>query len=146
MQELRRSEQRIVDGRQDAVRQIGRVADSAQQAQVAQQRLISETAQRQIQATQQAATDSVSQVNAAFAEAANRQRKLINDLNTLGSQTVQTADVRTQEGAAIILGLAANAQDPRLIEARLTNRFLRGIATSTAGTLNRLGLPATILG
>lgn len=146
LEKLRITERSIVDSRADANRQINRVANAAQQSQLAQQQIIANTAQRQIAATEQASRDAVGQVNNAFAEAAERQRKLLDDLRTLGSRTVQTADVRTQEGAAIILGLAANAQDPRLIEAKQANKFLKNIATSTAGYLNRIGLPATILG
>lgn len=56
-----------------------------------------------------------------------RQVKRITELNTLGSRTVETADVRTQEGAALVLNLAANAQGPALIEARLQSKYLRQI-------------------
>lgn len=56
-----------------------------------------------------------------------RQVQRITDLNTLGSRTVQTADVRTQEGAALVLNLAANAQDPALIESRLQSKYLKQI-------------------
>ena len=75
----------------------------------------------------------------------NRQAERITALNTLGSRSVQTADVRTQEGAAIVLGLAANEQDPQLIQARLTNKVLNRIAASIDRDLNRLGQPALIL-
>jgi len=58
---------------------------------------------------------------------------------------VQTADVRTQEGAAIVLGLAADAQDPQLIQQRLTNKILTQIASGIDRDLTRLGQPAIIL-
>ena len=75
----------------------------------------------------------------------NRQQERLTALNTLGSRTVQTADVRTQEGAAIVLGLAADAQDPQLIQIRMTNKILGRIAASIDRDLNRLGQPALIL-
>ena len=146
LEDLRRAEQAIVDGKQNSNRQIARAANTAQQAQLAQQQVIGNTAQRQIEATQQASSNAIGQVNNALAAAANKQRKLLEDLNTLGSRTVNTADVRTAEGAAIVLGLAANAQDPRLIEARLTNKRLREVAVGLTQNLNRIGIPAAILG
>jgi hypothetical protein len=77
----------------------------------------------------------------------NRQVARITELNTLGSRTVQTADVRTQEGAALVLGLLANEQDPALIEARLQTKALNAIATSTAKTAaNYLGQTVAIVG
>jgi len=77
----------------------------------------------------------------------NRQVARITELNTLGSRTVQTADVRTQEGAALVLGLAANAQDPALIESRLQTKALNAIAISTAKTAaNYLGQTVAIVG
>jgi trimeric autotransporter adhesin len=145
LEDLRRAEQLIVDGKQTANRQIARAANTAQQAQLAQQQVIGNTAQRQIEATQQASSNAIGQVNNALAAAANKQRKLLEDLNTLGSRTVNTADVRTAEGAALVLGLAANAQDPRLIEARLTNKRLREVAVGLTQNLNRIGIPAAIL-
>jgi hypothetical protein len=73
-----------------------------------------------------------------------RQSARLKELNTLGSQTVQTSDARTQEGAALILGLAANAQDPRLIEARLQTKILQKVAVNLVDNLNRIGIPAVI--
>ena len=75
----------------------------------------------------------------------NRQVERVTALNTLGSRTVQTADVRTQEGAAIVLGLAADAQDPQLIQARLANKLLQRIAAGIDRDLTRLGQPAIIV-
>jgi hypothetical protein len=146
LEDLRRAEQAIVDGKQTSNRQIARAANTAQQAQIAQQQVISNTAQRQIEATQQASSNAIGQVNEAFAAAANKQRKFLEDLNTLGSRTVNTADVRTAEGAALVLGLAANAQDPRLIAARQTNKILTQVATGLVQNFNRIGIPAAILG
>lgn len=74
-----------------------------------------------------------------------RQEKRIRELNTVGSRTVQTADVRTQEGAALVLNLAANAQDPRLIAQRQTNKILQKISTGLNENLNRIGIRTQIV-
>lgn len=77
----------------------------------------------------------------------NRQVARITELNTLGSRTVQTADIRTQEGAALVLGLTAEAQDPALIEARLQTKQLgliaKGLAQAASNYFNK---PVAIVG
>ena len=76
-----------------------------------------------------------------------RQQKRVTELNTLGSSTVKTTDVRTGEGAALVLDLAANAQDPALIEARLQTKILNAIALATAGAAaNYFNQPVAIVG
>ena len=76
-----------------------------------------------------------------------RQVARITELNTLGSRTVNTADVRTREGQELLLGLAANAQDPALIEARLQTKQLQlisqGISQAAANYFNS---PVAIVG
>jgi hypothetical protein len=77
----------------------------------------------------------------------NRQVARITELNTLGSRTVQTADIRTQEGAALVLGLLANEQDPALIEARLQTKQLQLIAKGLAqAASNYFNKPVAIVG
>ena len=77
----------------------------------------------------------------------NRQQDRLRQLNTLGSTTVSTADVRTSEGSALVLNLAANAQDPALIEARLQTKLLNAIALATAGAAaNYFNSPVAIVG
>lgn len=83
------------------------------------------------------------------AEEAEYQRQVarITELNTLGSRTVNTADVRTREGQELLLGLAANAQDPALIEARLQTKQLQLISqgiSQAAG--NYFNSPVAIVG
>jgi hypothetical protein len=76
-----------------------------------------------------------------------RQSARITELNTLGSRTVNTADIRTQEGQALVLGLAANAQDPALIEARLQTKQLQLIAQGIAqASANYFNTPVAIVG
>ena len=75
----------------------------------------------------------------------NRQQNRLRELNTLGARSVQTADVRTQEGAALVIGLAAEAQDPNLIEARQQSKLLRQINQSILNTVSgAIGRPVTI--
>lgn len=105
-----------VQAREEAEKQL---QDQQQQYAKAQ-----EDQQKQIQQAQQAAQQELARQQQAEYE---RQVKRITELNTLGSRTVQTADVRTQEGAALVLNLAANAQDPALIEARLQSKYLKQI-------------------
>jgi hypothetical protein len=145
LDKLRLQEQRIVDNKVKANQQINAGALAAANAQAAQQQQFANAAQKQVGQLQRAATDAIGLTNDAFAKAAARQQKLFNDLNTLGSRTVETADARTAEGAAIVLGLATTAQDPRLIEQRLGNKIMREIAEGLATNLNRIGIPATLL-
>lgn len=136
-------EQGIVDGRL----QVGVQQQQFQNQYAAQQEEIySIQQQRQQAAAQEQARLSELRRQAEEAEY-NRQVARITELNTLGSRTVQTADVRTQEGAALVLGLAANAQDPALIESRLQTKALNAIAISTAKTAaNYLGQTVAIVG
>jgi hypothetical protein len=55
----------------------------------------------------------------------DRQQKRLTELNTLGPQQVQTADVRTQEGQQLVLDLFNQQQDPALIQARLQTKSLQ---------------------
>jgi hypothetical protein len=76
-----------------------------------------------------------------------RQQERLRQLNTLGSQSVKTSDVRTAEGAALVLDLAASAQDPALIEARLQTKLLQRIAQGTANAAaNYFNTPVAIVG
>jgi hypothetical protein len=76
-----------------------------------------------------------------------RQQERVRQLNTLGSATVKTTDVRTAEGAALVLDLAASAQDPELIEARIQTKLLNQIALGLAGAAsNYFNQPVAIVG
>lgn len=105
-----------VQAREEAEKRLQEQQDAYAKAQ--------EQQQQQIQQAQQAFQQELARQQQAEYE---RQVKRITELNTLGSRTVNTADVRTQEGAALVLNLAANAQDPALIEARLQSKYLRQI-------------------
>ena len=69
----------------------------------------------------------------------------ITELNTLGQQSVQGVDVRTTAGATLVQDLAANAQDPALIQQRQQTKLLEAIALSTAqAAANYLGRVAIV--
>jgi hypothetical protein len=75
--------------------------------------------------TYAAANASLNAANAVAAELARQQ-----ELSRPVAGSVSTADIRTAEGAALVLGLGAAAQDPNLIEARLQTKQLAGIRTA----------------
>lgn len=118
---------------QDSLRQQEEQAKAQQQAQQQLQEAYFQEQQRIAEERRKAE-------EAEFA----RQQERLRQLNTLGEGVVNTADVRTQEGAAIVLGLAANAQDPRLIEARLTNKLMRQQLNALVGNLTRIGLEVSL--
>jgi len=69
-----------------------------------------------------------------------RQQARIRELNTLGAGVIKGSDIRTAEGAALFLQLAANQQDPALIEARLQTRRLTEIRQAIVGLAESFGL------
>jgi hypothetical protein len=119
--------------------QIAKQNNSAQSVSLASQQF-AQAAANQAQAISQAAKNSSDAANYAIektAESAAKQADFLRQLNTLGSRTVQTADVRTQQGAAIVTDLAAQSQDPALIEARLQTKALKAIRDAIVeGTTN----------
>jgi hypothetical protein len=126
---------------------------AARQRQLFQEQFIKQ--QEEAAKVQQQQQQAAAQEQARFAEERrkaeeaefNRQVARITELNTLGSRTVNTADIRTQEGQALVLGLAANAQDPALIEARLQTKQLQLIAGGIAQAAgNYFNTPVAIVG
>jgi hypothetical protein len=86
------------------------------------------------------------QRKAAEAEA-KRQEERLAKLNTLGQGTVNAQDIRTAEGAALVLNLAAGAQDPRLIQERLQTKLLEQIAAGIGqAAANYFNTPVAIVG
>lgn len=170
--EIARAEQAVKDARNDGDREAQQAAltrlqqldqvkakeediasGAAKQRELFQQQFIKQ--QEEAAKVQQQQQQAAAQEQARFAEERrkaeeaeyNRQVARITELNTLGSRTVNTADIRTQEGQALVLGLAANAQDPALIEARLQTKQLQLIAqgiSQAAG--NYFNTPVAIVG
>ena len=77
------------------------------------------------------ANASLNQANAVAAELARQQ-----ELSRPVAGSVSTADIRTAEGAALVLGLGASAQDPNLIEAKLQTKQLNGIRNAITNAVS----------
>jgi hypothetical protein len=123
------AEKQLLDQQQKALEQQQQAQQQQQQAVAQEQARIAEERRRAEEAE--------------FA----RQQERVRQLNTLGSATVKTTDVRTAEGAALVLDLAASAQDPELIEARIQTKLLNQIALGLAGAAaNYFNQPVAIVG
>jgi hypothetical protein len=86
------------------------------------------------------------QQKAAAAEA-TRQEERLRKLNTLGEQSIKATDIRTVEGATLVTDLAASAQDPAMIQARLQTKFLEKIAIGIGqAASNYFNQPVAIVG
>lgn len=86
------------------------------------------------------------QRKAAEAEA-KRQEERLRKLNTLGQQSISVADVRSVEGANLVLQTAAAAQDPAMIQARLQTKYLEQIALGIGqASSNYFNAPVAIVG
>jgi hypothetical protein len=128
------AEQRIADGRTNAARgQASGLAGGFRQAEQFQSRIAqtNDNFLRAFSGTYTAASASLNQANAVAAELARQQA-----LSRPVAGTVSTADVRTAEGAALVLGLGAAAQDPNLVEARLQTKQLSGIRTAITNAVS----------
>jgi len=77
------------------------------------------------------ANASLNASNAVATELARQQ-----ELSRPVAGSVLTADIRTAEGAALVLGLGAAAQDPNLIEAKLQTKQLTGIRTAITNAVS----------
>ena len=120
-------------------------ADDAAKEQERTQQQIAQAQQRQYEEAQKAQQAFLEEQAKAQQAEFERQQNRLRELNTLGARSVQTADVRTQEGAALVIGLAAEAQDPNLIEARQQSKLLRQINQSILNTVSgAIGRPVTI--
>jgi hypothetical protein len=143
-------EQQIAEGRAEELQKQQDLIASQQEFQKQQLLQAQEYNQQQQKAqeayAQQQAKVFEEQQKAAAAEAARQEERLAK-LNTLGAQTIKTQDVRTVEGANLVLQLAANAQDPALIQQRLQTKLLQQIAVGiTRAADNYFNTPVTIVG
>lgn len=86
------------------------------------------------------------QRKAAEAEA-KRQEERLRKLNTLGNQSINVADVRSVEGANLVIQTAAAGQDPALIQQRLQTKYLEQIALGVGqAASNYFNQPVAIVG
>ena len=88
--------------------------------------------------------------NAALAQSARvaeEQARRMEALTRPTNATVNVADIRTAEGQALVQDVAAQAQDPALIEARLQTKQLNRIAAGiTQAAANYFNSPVAIVG
>ena len=126
-------------------------AIAEQQAYADQQLKAQEAFAQQQQQAQQAYAQEQARIQeerrkAIEAEAA-RQEERIRKLNTLGQQSIKATDIRTVEGATLVTDLAASAQDPAMIQARLQTKFLEKIALGIGqAAANYFNQPVAIVG
>jgi hypothetical protein len=129
------NEQAIANGRKELEKQLGEQRDQ----------YLQQLQQQQQQAQQQQAAFLAEQQKAIEAEQA-RQLERVRELNTLGAGVIGGSDIRTSEGAALFLQLAAGRQDPAIIEARLQTRRLTEIRQGIVQLVNSFGLPVVQIG
>lgn len=143
-------EQQIAAGREQELQKQQQLLTNQQEFQK-QQLAAAQQYQQQQQAAQQAYAQEQARIfeeqqKAAAAEA-KRQEERLAKLNTLGSQTIGVQDVRTTQGANLVLDLAANAQDPALIQQRLQTKLLERIALGIGqAASNYFNQPVAIVG
>jgi hypothetical protein len=146
LEQARRLEQGIVDGRVQANRQQ---AQQLQQGNSAAQQFQSLVA-RQNDAFLQGFQNAYAGANAALAQSARvaeEQARRMEALTRPTNATVNVADIRTAEGQALVQDVAAQAQDPALIEARLQTKLLNAIASGITGAAsNYFNQPVAIVG
>jgi hypothetical protein len=139
-------EKKIANGRQQANRQQ---AQQLQQGNTAAQQFQSLVA-RQNDAFLQGFQNAYAGANAALAQSARvaeEQARRMEALTRPTNATVNVADIRTAEGQALVQDVAAQAQDPALIEARLQTRLLNSIAAGITGaSANYFNQPVAIVG
>jgi hypothetical protein len=143
-------EQKIAAGREQELQKQQQLLTNQQEFQK-QQLAAAQQYQQQQQAAQQAYAKEQARIfeeqqKAAAAEA-KRQEERLAKLNTLGDQTIGVQDVRTTQGANLVLDLAANAQDPALIQQRLQTKLLERIALGVGqAASNYFNQPVAIVG
>lgn len=117
------------------------LAAAAQQSQI-QEQLFWEQEQRQ-----QQRENVLNEITARRQQQFERDVQRIQELNTLGPRAVQGIDLRTQQGADLVLGLELNRQDPALIEQRIQTKILQQIADNLVeNAVRNLNAPVSIVG
>jgi len=140
LDQVKAKEEDIASGRGKQEEEIRKQQEAALQSYQQQQ----QQAQQQFAQQQQKIFEE--QQKAAAAEA-KRQEERLAKLNTLGDQTIGVQDVRTTQGANLVLDLAANAQDPALIQQRLQTKLLERIALGVGqAASNYFNQPVAIVG
>ena len=143
------AEQQIANGRVQAnrqqLRQIQQGNTPAQQFQALITRS-NDLFVSGIQKTYAGANAALAQ-SAQFAAQQAEGMRRFQELSRPTNAAVQTADIRTAEGQALVQDVAAQAQDPALIEARLQTKQLNLIARGiTQAAANYFNSPVAIVG
>ena len=143
-------EQQIASGREQELQKQQQLLNNQQEFQKQQLAAAKQYQQQQQQAQQAYAQEQArifeEQRKAAEAEA-KRQEERLRKLNTLGQQSISVADVRSVEGANLVLQTAAQAQDPALIQARLQTKLLEQVALGIGqAASNYFNQPVAIVG
>jgi len=146
LERVQRQEQQLADGRLRQQDQIGQRLVSGINTAQQFQSLVAQSNDnflRSFNNTYAGANQALAANAAAAAEQAAKLERLLTPTNQLAN----TADIRTQEGQNIVLGLAESAQDPRLIEARLQTKQLQLIAQGIGqAASNYFNSPVAIVG
>lgn len=143
-------EQQIADGREQELQKQKQLIENQQQFQRQQQAAVQAYQKQQQQAQQAYAQEQqrifAEQQRAAEAEA-KRQEERLRKLNTLGDQSLSVADIRSTEGANLVIQTAAQGQDPALIQQRLQTKYLEQIALGIGqAASNYFNQPVAIVG
>jgi hypothetical protein len=149
LQQAKRGEEQIANGRQQANRQQ---AQQLQQGNTAAQQFQS-LITRQNDLFVSGIQNAYAGANAALAQSAqfaSQQAERVRRFEEMSRPTnaaAQTADFRTAEGQALVQSVAEQAQDPALIEARLQTKQLNRIAAGiTQAAANYFNSPVAIVG
>lgn len=146
LEQARRIEQGIAEGRVQASRQQAQQLQQGQSAAQQFQSLIARSNDAFLKGFQDAYAGA-NQALAQSARVAEEQARRLQELTRPTNQLAQVADIRTAEGQALVLETAAQAQDPALIEARLQTRLLNTIAAGISGAAsNYFNQPVSIVG
>lgn len=139
LEQAQRAEQNIIAGRADnAIKEQQKLAAAADTRAQQFQNIIA----RQNDLFLKSANNLYAGANEALARQSQVYQEMVRRSQP-SAAPLQVGDVRTQEGANLVLDLAANAQDPALVEQRLQTRYLRLLAENISGVLGR---PVGILG
>lgn len=143
-----------IKGAEDAAKQRAelekaqqKAADDAQKQIFQQQSRMAEEMQREQERFQQERENVLNEITARRQQQFERDVQRIQELNTLGPRAIQGVDLRTQQGADLVLGLELNRQDPALIEQRIQTKLLQQIADGIIENVVRnINAPVSIVG
>ena len=147
LQDAIKGEQAIADGRFKAQAQLQQQVLSDQRTAAEQQAQLQEQLAQAQEQQQQQRENVLNEITARRQQQFERDVQRIQELNTLGPRAIQGIDLRTRQGADLVLGLELNRQDPALIEQRIQTRILQQIAENLIeNTVRNINAPVSIVG